>query len=105
MHQARYGGKYNNFKGGDHGAEIASRGKGKSYSLGSMLSRLFTIGIGEKELSTKRKALIVADLKTYLIDDGTLNKFEDSLDHLAKNTEFPQHRERDSLTNMYWLCG
>lgn len=101
MHQARYGGKYNDFKGGDHGAEIASRGKGKSYSLGSMLSRLFTIGIGEKELSTKRKALIVADLKTYLIDDGTLNKFEDTLDHLAKNTEFPQHRERDSLTNMY----
>lgn len=105
LHQARYGGKYNDFKGGDHGAEIASRGKGKSYSLGSMLSRLFTIGIGEKELSTKRKALIVADLKTYLIDDGTLNKFEDSLDHLAKNTEFPQHKERDSLTNMYWLCG
>lgn len=76
-----------------------------SYSLAALLSKLFVIGIGEGELSEKRKALIVADLKTYLIEDGTLNKFEDSLDHLAKYTEFPRHRERESLNNMYWLCG
>lgn len=85
--------------GGVHAAEIASRGKGKSYTLASMLERLFTVGIG-KGLESNRKGLIVADLKTYLIDDGTLNKFETGLTHLAKHTQFPQHKERDSLTNM-----
>lgn len=105
LHQARYGGLHNDWNGGLHAAEIASRGKGKSYTLASMLERLFTVGIGPGKLSENRKALIVADLKTYLIDDGTLNKFETGIAHLSKTTQFPQNKTRDSLTNMYWLCG
>ena len=105
LDQARYGGLYNNWEGQVHAAEIASRGKGKSYSLASILERLFTLGIGPGKFSNKRKALIVADLKTYLIDDGTLNKFEEGLIHLQKTTQFPAQKLRESLTNMYWECG
>jgi hypothetical protein len=32
MHQARSGGLYNDFLGGNHGAELASRGKAFAYS-------------------------------------------------------------------------
>jgi len=64
-----------------------------------MLGRLFTVGLSQ-ELNKNRKALIVADLKTYLIEDGTLNKFEDLLTHLGKTTQFPQRKDKDSLTNM-----
>lgn len=105
LDQARYGGIYNDWRGQLHAAEIASRGKGKSHTLASILEMVYSLGTGEGKLSRGRKALIVADLKTFLIEDGTLNKFEDGIDHLAKYTEFPRAKQRDSLTNMNWICG
>jgi hypothetical protein len=104
IEQARNGGLYNNFMGQMHASEIASRGKGKSYTLAALLSRLFTIGISSESIS-KRKALIVADNKEYLVKDGTLNKFIDSLDFLNKHSEFPTQKHRDSMTEMNWLAG
>ena len=44
MEQARSGGLYNNFMGGNHGAELASRGKSKSYSMASVLTHNFVLG-------------------------------------------------------------
>ena len=76
-----------------------------SYSLASILAKTFTIGLDSPETSEGRKALIVADQKEYLIKDGTLNKFEDSIDFLSKHTQFPQTKDKDSLTTMTWICG
>ena len=39
--QAENGGKYNDFLGGENFAELASRGKGKSYTLASILSKRY----------------------------------------------------------------
>ena len=89
---------------GLHGAEIASRGKGKSFSLAAMLSKLITVGL-DFDRRKERIALIVADQKEYLIKDGTLNKFEDALDFITKHTEFPSAMCQNSLTNMSWICG
>ena len=43
LDQASNGGLYNNFEGGQHMAELASRGKGKSYSLASILNHSFVV--------------------------------------------------------------
>jgi hypothetical protein len=89
---------------GLHAAEIASRGKGKSYTLACMLARLLTVGLDE-ERRRNRTALISADQKEYLIKDGTLNKFEHAIDFLAKNTQFPSAMYQNSLSQMSWICG
>lgn len=104
LHQAQYGGIYNNWMGQLHGAEIASRGKGKSYTMASLLAKCFSIGTS-KDTSENRKALIVADNKEFLIKDGTLNKFEDMVTFMAKHTQFPTTKIKDSLTTMNWISG
>ena len=42
--QMRNGGLYNDFLGGNHGAELARRGASKSYSLGSIAAHNFILG-------------------------------------------------------------
>jgi hypothetical protein len=44
MDQAMNGGLYNDWLGGNHGAELASRGKSKSYSMAAVLAHNFVIG-------------------------------------------------------------
>jgi len=44
MNQARNGGMYNDFLGGNQGAELASRGKSKSYSMAAILAHNFILG-------------------------------------------------------------
>ena len=102
--QARFGGLYNDWEGGLHGTEIASRGKSKSYSMASILASLFTLGVNENHWS-KVKSLIVADQKEFLIKDGTLNKYLDCLEHLKKTTQFPSRKDKESLSDMHWISG
>lgn len=104
LHQARYGGLYNDFQGGQHGVQIAKRGASKSYSCGSMLARLLLVG--ESEHTTKNiRAVISAYATTSLTGDGTLNKFEDMIDHCAEYTQLPRLRLRSSMKDMYWEMG
>ena len=59
-------------------AEISSRGKSKSYSLASGISRIYTIGDFEPPPGQRVKnarAVLFASTKEYLTKDGTLNKF------------------------------
>ena len=87
IEQARYGGLYNGFKGGQHGAEIACRGASKSYSVAAILAKLFLLG--ENDLNkSKVKANMFSYLKEYLNKDGTLDKFVNAINHCGDHTEF-----------------
>lgn len=104
IQQASDGGLYNNFEGGDNGAELASRGKGKSYSLASILSHIFVVGENE-EAHEKVKGIVTAYQKEYLTKDGVLNKFIDMANFCATNTQFPRKRLKSSLQEMTWIMG
>lgn len=104
LDQASNGGLYNNFEGGQHMAELASRGKGKSYSLASILNHIFVVGENE-EAHEKVKGIVTAYQKEYLIKDGVLNKFVDMANFCATNTQFPRRRLKNSLQEMTWIMG
>jgi hypothetical protein len=104
MDQARNGGLYNEFNGGSNGAELAARGKSKSYSMASILAHNFIFG--ENGTSYKNTvSTITAYQKEYLTKDGTLNKFMSMIDFNAKNTQFPNKRITNSLQTMTWQAG
>ena len=104
LDQASNGGLYNNFEGGQHMAELASRGKGKSYSLASILNHIFVVGENE-EAHDKVKGIVTAYQKEYLTKDGVLNKFVDMANFCATNTQFPRKRLKNSLQEMTWIMG
>lgn len=104
LDQASNGGLYNNFEGGQHMAELASRGKGKSYSLASILNHIFAVGENE-EAHEKVKGIVTAYQKEYLTKDGVLNKFVDMANFCATNTQFPRKRLKNSLQEMTWIMG
>lgn len=104
LDQASNGGLYNNFEGGQHMAELASRGKGKSYSLASILNHIFVVGENE-EAHEKVKGIVTAYQKEYLTKDGVLNKFVDMANFCAANTQFPRKRLKSSLQEMTWIMG
>lgn len=104
LDQASNGGLYNNFEGGQHMAELASRGKGKSYSLASILNHIFVAG-ENKDAHEKVKGIVTAYQKEYLTKDGVLNKFVDMANFCATNTQFPRRRLKNSLQEMTWIMG
>lgn len=104
LDQASNGGLYNNFEGGQHMAELASRGKGKSYSLASILNHIFVVG-ENKDAHKKVKGIVTAYQKEYLTKDGVLNKFVDMANFCATNTQFPRKRLKNSLQEMTWTMG
>lgn len=89
---------------GHHGAEVASRAKGKSFSLASMLAKRFILG-ESKEVNKEVKCLVTAYQKEYLTKDGILNKFQSYIDFCAQNTQFPSRRIKSSLQDMSWTMG
>ena len=89
---------------GKHCAELASRGKSKSYSLASILSHIFILGENE-DAHEKVKGIVTAYQKEYLTKDGVLNKFVDMANFCATNTQFPRKRLKNSLQEMTWIMG
>lgn len=104
IEQARSGGIYNDWKGALNGAELASRGKSKSYCMASMLAHNFVLGENRKAYKDTR-SVVTAYQKEYLTRDGTLNKFEVMIDHCAQNTQFPARRLKSSVDKMNWIMG
>lgn len=104
INQARYGGMYNEYKGGQHSALIAARGKGKSFKVASMAARNFILG-ENKEVCEKVKSVVVASNTEYLRKDGTLNKILAMTDFLALNTQYPSSRLKSSNQEMHWIMG
>lgn len=105
LEQARRGGLYNEFKGGQHCAELARRGCSKSYTLSSIMAHNFLLG--ENIISRKRvMTILTAYQKEYLAGkDGTLSKFVPIIDFLASTTEFPRRRLKNSQQEMIWQSG
>ena len=104
MDQARNGGLYNDFLGANHGAELASRGKSKSYSMASILTHNFILG--ENSIACKEiVSVATAYQKEYLTKDGVLNKFVSMANFCAEHTQFPRKRLKSSLQDMVWKMG
>lgn len=105
LEQARRGGLYNDFKGGNHACELARRGCSKSYTLASIMSH--NLILGENNVSKKRTVTVLtAYQKEYLAGkDGTLNKFVPMIDFIAEHTQFPRRRLKDSFQDMIWQLG
>ena len=103
--QARNGGLYNSFKGGQHGAELAKRGCSKSFCLASIMAHNFILG--ENKLSNRRvMTILTAYQKEYLAGkDGTLSKFIPMIDFLSSTTQFPRLRLKNSQQEMIWQMG
>lgn len=104
MEQAANGGLYNGFEGGQHCAELASRGKGKSFSLASILSHDFILGVNEIA-HHKVMSVVTAYQKEYLTKDGVLNKFSSMANFCAEHTQFPRKRLKSSMQEMTWVMG
>lgn len=104
MEQAANGGLYNNFEGGEHCAELASRGKGKSFSLASILSHDFILGVNEVA-HHKVMSVVTAYQKEYLTKDGVLNKFFSMVNFCSEHTQFPRRRLKSSMQEMTWVMG
>ena len=104
MDQARNGGLYNDFLGANHGAELASRGKSKSYSMASILTHNFILG--ENSIACEEiVSVATAYQKEYLTKDGVLNKFISMANFCAEHTQFPRKRLKSSLQDMVWKMG
>lgn len=87
-----------------HCAEIAKRGAGKSFWSASQLSRNFILGENYENQRSVR-SMVMAYQKEYLTKDGTLNKFSDMRDFLAKSTQWPHKTLTKSLDKMQWRIG
>ena len=104
MDQARNGGIYNDFLGGNHGAELAARGKSKSYSMASILTHNFILG--ENSIACKSiMSVVTAYQKEYLTKDGVITKFLAMADFCAEHTQFPRKRLKQSMQEMTWIMG
>ena len=93
---------------GQHFAEISKRGSAKSYTLASALSKIFVVGdrvSTNLKKKTSARGVLMAYQKEFLNKDGTLNKFEDMIDFIAQNTEFPRKRLKSSINEMDWVMG
>lgn len=105
MDQAKNGGIYNGFKGGNHGAELARRGAGKSYSIASKAAKNFILG-QNKEACKRITTIMAAYQGEYLsAKDGTVSKFTPIIDFCALHTGFPKRRLIDSVAKMTWQMG
>lgn len=89
---------------GHHGAELASRSKGKSFTLAAMIAKRFILG-ETRETTREVKCLATAYQKEYLTKDGLLNKFQSYIDFCAQNTQFPSRKLRNALQDMSWKMG
>jgi hypothetical protein len=105
LEQARRGGLYNNFRGGEHCIELARRGASKSFSLASIMSHNFILG-ENAEANKRTMTVLTAYQKEYLAGkDGTLNKFTPMIDFASQHTQFPRKRLKNSNQEMMWQMG
>lgn len=90
---------------GKHGAELASRGKGKSFLGASLLAKRFILG--ESEIVNKKVQCVVTASERKYIQGANqiLDMFLYYINFCAQNTEFPSKRLTDSLQNMQWTMG
>ena len=90
---------------GKHAAELASRGKGKSYLGASLLAKRFILG-ESKEVKKKVQCVVTASEKKYLTGaNQILDMFQYYIDFNATNTQFPSRRITSTMQNLQWVMG
>lgn len=98
LHQAR--------ERGEQAATLSSRGKGKSYSGASLLTKRFILGVNKGEESRRRTCFILASDSSKLVaGDQTLDKFQYDIDFIRENMQWPSMRLTDALQKMQWKMG
>lgn len=103
--QARNGGMYNNFEGGNHAVELSKRGSGKSFCLASIMAHNLTMG-ENIEAHKRTTTILTAYLREYLADkDGTFSKFTPIKSFLAENLNIARRMLVDSPNRMTWKQG
>ena len=92
-------------KNGHHAAELASRGKGKSYFGASLLAKRFILG-ESREVNKKVQCVVTASEKKYLSGaNQILDMFSGYIDFCAQNTQFPSKRLVNTMQNLQWTMG
>lgn len=90
---------------GHHAAELASRGKGKSFSAAAMLAKRFILG-ESNDVKKKVQCVATASERKYIQGaNQLLDMFQYYIDFCANNTEFPRQRITSSLQNLAWTMG
>lgn len=90
---------------GHHAAELASRGKGKSYLGASLLAKRFILG-ESLEVNKKVQCVVTASEKKYLSGaNQILDMFSGYIDFCAQNTQFPSKRLVNTMQNLQWTMG
>lgn len=103
--QARNGGLYNNFEGGNHAVELSKRGSGKSFCLASIMAHNLAMG-ENKEAHKRTTTILTAYLREYLAEkDGTFSKFVPIKSFLAENFNMVRRMLVDSPNKMSWKQG
>jgi hypothetical protein len=103
--QARNGGLYNHFEGGNHAVELSKRGSGKSFCLAAIMAHNLILG-ENAEAHKRTTTILTAYLREYLAEkDGTFSKFTPIKSFLAENIQFPRRMLTDSPNKMSWKSG
>lgn len=104
--QARNGGLYNNFEGGNHAVELSKRGSGKSFCLAAIMAHNLILG-ENREAHKRTTTILTAYLREYLAEkDGTFSKFMPIKSFLAeKMVAWPRRMLTDSPNKMSWRSG
>lgn len=90
---------------GHHGCELASRGKGKSYSGAALLAKRFILG-ESYAVNRNVQSVVTASEKKYLSGaNQILDMFKTYIDFSAQNTQFPSKRLIDSKQGLQWKMG
>jgi len=81
---------------GHHAAELASRGKGKSFLGAALLTKRFILGESKDVRQQVQCVVTAADRKYIYGAKQILNMFVSNIDFCASNTQFASHRLVDS---------
>ena len=88
-----------------HSAYLASRGKGKTSLGAGMLSRRFELGESPENKEDVQCMVTATDRTKLLGTNQILDVFNDYIDFVAKNTNFPSRRTKSSKQEMMWEMG
>lgn len=90
---------------GKFAAELASRGRGKSYLGAALLAKRFNLGEDEY-VKEKVQNVVTASLEKYLHGaNQILDMFKYYIDFTAEYTQFPRRRLTDSFQSLMWESG
>jgi len=90
---------------GRHAAELASRGKGKSFLGAALLAKRFILGESRDVRKRVQCVVTAADRKFIYGANQILNMFQSDIDFCAVNTQFASHRLVDSAQSLTWQMG